>query len=168
MAIVPFVAIAGAGACAIRPAPLCWLVLAALAVASPLGSAAVIPRAQWREIGQFLTQNMRPGDLCVVQLRAGTRLYDYYVRTRPDVRRLGVDTVNLPVSYPLDPPGRRVWLVIYDSWEPATKMVLRAPVKIGKRKFTWGVLAMELIEDPEKIRAQEQPPSTTTTVPVQP
>ncbi len=161
MAVVPFVALAAAGVMALKPAPLRWLVLIALVVLSPAGSAAVIPRAQWREIGEFLTKNMRPGDLCVVQLRAGTRLYDYYVRTRPDVRRVGVDTVNLPVTYPLEPPGRRVWLVIYDSWEPATKMVLRAPVKIGKRKFTWGVLAMELIEDPEKLGA------TTTTAPAE-
>jgi hypothetical protein len=161
MAVVPFVALAAAGIVALKPAPLRWIVIAALTIASPIGSAAVIPRAPWREIGQFLTKNMRPGDLCVVQLRAGTRLYDYYVRTRPDVRRVGVDTVNLPVTYPLEPPGRRVWLVIYDSWEPATKMVLRAPVKIGKRKFTWGVLAMELIEDPEKVGA------STTTVPAE-
>jgi hypothetical protein len=132
---------------------------------SPFADAADIPRTQWREIGQFLTENMKPGDLCVIQLRAGTRLYDYYVRTRPDVRRVGVDTVSLPVTYPLNPPGRRVWLVIYDPWHTATQMIQRAPVTVGKRKFTWGVMAMELIEDSAKIPPDTTQPTTTTTAP---
>ena len=78
----------------------------------------------------------------------------------PDVRRVGIDTINLPVSYPLEPPGRRVWLVIYHEWHATNAMIRRAPVKIGRRKFTWGVMAMELLEDPDTSA------TTATTAPI--
>lgn len=151
MSTVGMLAIAAIGIAAIRPAALRWLVLGGVAALSPFGEAAVIPRAPWRAVGEFLQENVRPGDLVVIHLRAGTRLYDYYV-DRPDVRRVGMDTVGLPIMYPFEP--RRVWLVVYDSfpWYTANMVINRHPVKIGRRKFTWGVMALELIEDPEKLR----------------
>jgi 4-amino-4-deoxy-L-arabinose transferase-like glycosyltransferase len=157
-ATVGLCGVAAAGLAAIRPMPLRAMALLALMIASPLGDAARIPRAQWREVAQWLEQNMRPGDLCVVHLRAGTRLYDYYVK-RTDVRRLGVDTPNLPVSYPMEP--RRVWLVIYDPWYPGNVLLRNAPVRVGKRIWTWGVYAMELVEDPDRYAELGLPPPTT-------
>jgi mannosyltransferase len=163
MGVSGFVAVAAAGVAALRPAPLRLAALLAIAIASPFGDAADIVRPDWRQIGEYLTRNMRAGDLAVIEIRAGTRLYDYYVRSRPDVRRLGIDTINLPVSYPLEPPGRHVWLVIYHEWHATAAMIRRAPVTIGRRKFTWGVLAMELLEDPDRLPHTST--STTTTMP---
>jgi 4-amino-4-deoxy-L-arabinose transferase-like glycosyltransferase len=164
MSTIGMLAIAAFGITAIRPAALRWLVLAAVAIMSPFGDAAVIPRAPWREVGQFLQENVRANDLVVIHLRAGTRLYDYYV-DRPDVRRVGMDTVGLPVAYPYEP--RRVWLVVYDAfpWYTANQIIKRHPVKIGRREFTWGVMALELIEDPERVH--EIPPfdPNTETIP---
>ena len=164
MSTIGMLAIAAIGIAAIRPTPLRWLVLAAVAILSPFGEAAVIPRAPWRDVGDFLQANLRPKDLVVIHLRAGTRLYDYYVH-RPDVRRVGMDTIGLPVAYPFEP--RRVWLIVYDAfpWYTANQIIKRHPVKIGRRKFTWGVMALELLEDPE--RAAEIPPidPVTETVP---
>ena len=164
MGVSGFVAVVAAGIAALRPAPLRWAALAAVAIASPFGDAPAIVRPNWREIGQYLTRTMQPGDLAVIQIRAGTRLYDYYVRTRPDVRRVGIDVINLPVSYPLDPPQRRVWLIIYHEWHATAAMIRRAPVTIGRRKFTWCVLAMELLDDPDRVPdADAMDPSTTAT-----
>jgi mannosyltransferase len=167
MSTIGMLAIAAIGIAAIRPTPIRWLVLAAVAILSPFGEAAAIPRAPWREVGEFLQQNLRSGDLVVIHLRAGTRLYDYYVH-RPDVRRVGMDTVGLPVAFPYEP--RRVWLVVYDAfpWYTANQIIKRHPVKIGRRKFTWGVMALELLEDPERVN--EIPPidPTTETMPTPP
>ena len=155
MSTVGMLAFAAIGIAALRPAPLRWAVLTAVVILSPMGDAADIPRAPWRDVGRFLNENLRSGDLVVIHLRAGTRLYDYYV-DRPDVRRVGIDTVNLPVTYPIEP--RRVWLIVYDSfpWFTANKAIARAPLKIGRRKFTWGVMALELVEDPMQMPATTQ------------
>ena len=164
MSTVGMLGLAAIGIAAIRLAVLRWLVLAGVVILSPFGEAAVIPRAPWRAVGDFLNANLRDGDLVVIHLRAGTRLYDYYVK-RPGVRRVGIDTIGLPVSYPFEP--RRVWLVVYDAfpWYTANKTIARHPVKIGRRKFTWGVMALELIEDPERM-VQATPDERSATQPV--
>jgi 4-amino-4-deoxy-L-arabinose transferase-like glycosyltransferase len=168
VAVVGWCAVAGAGLAAIRPMALRVLALLAVAFVSPLGDAAVIPRAPWRDVAMFLQKNMRSGDLAVVHLRAGSRLYNYYV-DRPDVAKQFVDTASLPVSLPLE-NGRHIWLVIYDPWFPANAFLQRAPsLRIGRRMFTWGVLALELIEDPSATQPSTQPgtepPPTPSTTP---
>lgn len=160
MSTTAWVALSAMGIAAIKPVALRGGLLLALVVLCPLGTAAVIPRAQWRDIGDFLNQNMRPGDLAVCYIRASNRLYNYYVK-RPDVRALFIDTGVLPVTLPLD-PGRRVWLVMYDGPATPQQILARAPWRIERRKWTWGVMAMELTDTPWPDEAAAASQAATT------
>jgi len=144
MGCIGMCAIAGAGAAAL-PRAVRTLVLATLIVLSPLGTAAVIPKAQWRDIGEFMNKNMRANDIAVIHCSAGMRLYNYYVH-RPDVHGHPTDTNSFPFSGALD--GRHVWLVIYDPWYTANDFLRKYPMHILRRKFTWGVMVLELTDQP--------------------
>ena len=152
---------AAAGLASLRPAALRVVAVALIALVMPFGDAAKIKRAAWREVGAFLNQNMRPDDLAVVNIRAGTRLYDYYVK-RPDVRRLGVDIGNVPVSLPL-PDDRHVWLVLYGPIYPPQKILERAPWRIERRLLADGVSVLELTDKPAPELARE--PTTSPASP---
>jgi hypothetical protein len=99
---------------------------------------------------------MRADDLAVVSASASRRLFDYYVGDH-DLYLRGVDTPTLPVSLPLE--GRRVWLVIHDSWYPANSFVTRAGLRIERRLLTRDVLVLELTDEP----APAPPPAPPTT-----
>jgi hypothetical protein len=144
IASVGLCTLAGVGAVAL-PRVLGIPVLAAIVVLSPFADAAKIPRAQWREAGEFLQKYMRRDDLAVVSASASRRLFDYYVPQR-DVNLRGVDTPALPVSLPLD--GRRVWLIIHDSWYPANVFVARGNLRIERRLLRRDVLVLELTDQP--------------------
>ena len=118
----------------------------------PFGDAATIPKPSWREAAAFLEQNMRPGDLAVVHLRAAQRLYDYYVH-RPDVPRRGVDSPSLPVSLPLD--GRRLWLVLYNAPNPANPFLAKAPLRIERRYRNEGLFILELTDEPAVMHKED-------------
>ena len=144
IASVAMCALAGVGAAAL-PRAAGVAMLAAVVALAPFGTAADIPRGNWREAGAFLARNMRPGDMAVVSASASKRLFRYYVR-RNDVDLRPVDTGSLPVSLPLD--GRRVWLVVHDSWYPVNSFVKRANVRIERRLLTSDVLVAELTDEP--------------------
>jgi 4-amino-4-deoxy-L-arabinose transferase-like glycosyltransferase len=159
-AILASAGLCGVAAAAImmmRPAALRVVALVVLATVVSVGTAPKIDRAPWRLVGDFLNQNMRPGDLAVIHSRVGTRVYDFYVN-RPDVPRRGVDAPAVPVSLPMD--GRRVWLIMWDYAYTAQEMMGRAPWRIERRIMVPGVLAMELTDEPEP-----PPPSTATPPP---
>jgi mannosyltransferase len=157
MASVGLCGLAGVGAVAL-PRVLGIPMLAAVVVLSPFTDAAKIPRAQWREAGQFLQKNMRAGDLAVVSASASRRLFNYYVPNH-ELGLRGVDTPTLPVSLPLD--GRRVWLVIHDSWYPANSFIARGGLRIERRLIARDVLVLELTDEPEPAA----PPTITPASP---
>jgi uncharacterized membrane protein len=163
MASVALCALAGAGAVAL-PRVLGVAMLAAIVVISPFATAADISKADWREAGDFLTRNMRPNDLAVVSASASKRLFNYYV-DRDDVVLRPVDTPTLPVTLPLE-RGKRVWLVIHDSWYPINSFVTRAPVRIERRLLTPDVLVAELTDELESpAPATTSAPTTSASTP---
>jgi hypothetical protein len=81
---------------------------------------------------------------------------------RPDCQRRGVDATSVPVSLPLDPPGRHVWLIMSDPLYPANHFFARAPWRILRRFYTFNVLVMELTDQPEPTAS---PPSAATPTP---
>jgi hypothetical protein len=107
-------ALAGIGVAAIGIPAVQAACIAALAVLTFGGHPHLLPKPQWREAGRFLDAHLRRGDVAVVTRKNATYLYDYYVH-RPDVRRIGFDSLSLPLSLPLDPPGRHVWLVVHSD-----------------------------------------------------
>ena len=159
IASVAMLTFAAASLAAIRPAALRLSAVVLIALICLRGDAPAFYRAPWREAGAFLNQHMRPGDTAVVNIRAGTRLYDYYVK-RPDVRRLGVDINAVPVSLPLD--GRRVWLVLYGPIYPPNEILGRAAWRVERRLVKPGLAVLELTDEPEPPAGSPEPQPATS------
>jgi hypothetical protein len=137
-------ALAGIGIAAIGLAfvqVLFIIAFVALAFALP---AHMPPKPQWRQAGRYLDSHMRAGDLAVVTRKNATYLYDYYVH-RADVRRLGFDGTALPLSLPIEPSSRHIWLVVHSDLLTPAQILDRATwARIDSRRHFRGVDVFEL------------------------
>ncbi|HEX8522369.1 MAG TPA: glycosyltransferase family 39 protein [Tepidisphaeraceae bacterium] len=111
------------------------------------------PKPQWRQAAHYLELHMRPGDLAAINRKGAICLWDYYIRSRPDLRRIGFDGTALPVTQPLD-PGRHVWLIAYTNEIPPNVMIQRGHWIVGRQKIFRNILIFELFDPPS--------PSATT------
>jgi hypothetical protein len=126
-------ALAGAGVAAVGVQFVQVACVAALGAITFTARPALMPKPQWREAGRYLNQHLRGGDVAVITRKNATYLYDYYVH-RPDVRRIGFDSLSLPLSLPLDPPGRHVWLIVHSDRTKPEQILDRA---------TWAAIVSE-------------------------
>jgi 4-amino-4-deoxy-L-arabinose transferase-like glycosyltransferase len=105
-------ALAAVGVWSLPRVPSRYLVTALLVVLSLFGRESEFIKPDWRGAAGFINRAIRPGDVVVINRKLATYLYDYYVR-RPDVRRIGFDSVTIPLSD--DMVYERVWLVVHSD-----------------------------------------------------
>ena len=119
--------------------------VAALCVLAPFARPEHGPKPQWRQAGAYLTTAMRPGDVAVVNRRAATYLYEYYVH-RPDMRPRGFDGEAIPLSLPLR-PGQHVWLIVHSDLVTPQQILGRAHWRVLSERHFHMIDIYELEED---------------------
>jgi hypothetical protein len=142
--------LAAAGVAAFRLCALRAVLLVGIVALSAIAQPVEPFKAHWREAADYLAEHMRPGDLAAVHIKASVRQYDYYVRRlRPDVPRVSFDGSAIPVTLPLEPPGRHVWLVLYGRFVPPRDILARGHWRVVSHKFFWAqIYIWELVSAP--------------------
>jgi len=160
VAVPGLMALAGVGLAALRWRTAQGAAIVAVVALFPLARPWAYQKPQWREAAQFLTENMRPGDIATIMIKSSTRAYDYYI-DRPDVRRIGFNASALPLSTPLEDASRRVWLVLNPP-RPTEEMITRGPWRVLQQRDFREITILEL-QDASRPAATTQPASTGPT-----
>ena len=143
--------------------PLRWSTIAALIALSLIaidGEATRIPKAPWRDAMAYIDRTVPRGDVVVVHIKAGSRLYNYYNR-REDLRPRPFDSQSLPVGLPLN-PGQHVWFLLYEEWYPLRSMLNRGPWRIIAHRRFGDILIMELEGADESASPSASRPSAAS------
>jgi len=146
--------------------PLRWvatIVVIALSLSAIDGEATKIPKAPWRDAMAYLDRTVPRGDVVVVHIKAGSRLYNYY-NTRQDLRPRPFDSRTLPVGLPLN-PGQHVWFLLYEEWYPLRSMLDRGPWHVIAHRRFGDILIMELEGDSASAAQRSAPNPAPTTLP---
>jgi mannosyltransferase len=117
-------------------------------------------KPDWRSAGRFIAATVQPGDAVVINRKNATYLYDYYVK-RPDPplpRRSGFDGEAIPLSLPLDPPDRKVWLVLHGDLVTIDQILARGPWRVTAKHPFYGVQVFELSVETSPATTPASPP----------